>query len=98
MRELETLFKSRFGASYTSWVLECEPPFYNQGIAFTAKEIQLWNNTHCEGKQVNLSFNDLGTEFSEKACAVKQMLIYVFLFYLSLFPSNFKSHYVKNPG
>lgn len=30
--------------------------------------------------------------------ALKQMLIYVFLFYLSLLPSNFKSYYVKNPG
>lgn len=57
-----------------------------------------WNNPHCEGKQVNLSFNDLGTEICGMACALKQMLIYVFLFYLSLLPSNFKSYYVKNPA
>lgn len=32
------------------------------------------------------------------ACVLKQALIYVFLFYLSILPSDFRPYYVKNHG
>lgn len=48
-------------------------------LSFIAKE-ELWNSPHQEGKQVNISFNNLGTEFCGVMCPLKNMLIYVFTF------------------